>query len=292
MMSEYKNMKNHNGFSLVELMVALAIGFVVILGVSGIFVSSRQNYSAQDESSKFQENVRLASELVSRTLKHAGHRAPTLTDASADTEASPLTRVSKIVAGVSSTEGISTGIGAQDTVTVRYQGNGLVTQAGAAGGMITDCLGSSVGTVRIPPDIYAPIVFNTFAVQQLNGRPWLVCSTGIRSVSLGADPLVAPVPLIPDVEGIEVLYGIYEDTDPTKDPSPGTVARYVRSSDAPPPERISAIRVFLLMRTEADVSPVIDTQTYTLAEKTYGPFNDRRVRRVVEISSALRNWNP
>jgi prepilin-type N-terminal cleavage/methylation domain-containing protein len=292
MMSAHRNMKNHKGFSLVELMVALALGFIVILGVSGIFVNSRQNYSAQDESSKFQENIRLASELVSRTLKHAGHRAPLLTDASTDTTAAPLNRASKIVEGVSSTEGISTAVGAQDTVTVRYQGNGLVTQAGAAAGVITDCLGSSVGTVRIPPDIYAPIVFNTFAVQQVNGRPWLVCSTGVRSTSLGSDPAVAAVPLIPDVEGIEVMYGIYEDVDPAKDPSLGTVARYARSSDNPPRERISAIRVYLLMRTEADVSPIVDTQTYTLAEKTYGPFNDRRVRRVVEISAALRNWNP
>jgi prepilin-type N-terminal cleavage/methylation domain-containing protein len=292
MMSTQEHMKNHKGFSLVELLVALAIGFVVILGVSGIFVNSRQNYSAQDESSKFQENIRLASELVSRTLKHAGHRAPSLTDASTDTEAAPLNRTSKIVEGVSSTEGLATTVGSQDTVTVRYQGNGLVTQAGAAAGVITDCLGSSVGTVRIAPDIYAPIVFNTFAVQQVNGRPWLVCSTGIRSTTVGSDPVVAAVPLIPDVEGIEVLYGIFENPATGADPSPGTVSRYARSSDNPPRERISAIRVFLLMRSEADVSPITDTQTYTLAEKTYGPFNDRRVRRVVEISAALRNWNP
>jgi hypothetical protein len=70
------------------------------------------------------------------------------------------------------------------------------------------------------------------------------------------------------------------------------VSRYIRQIDGPPPERISAIRVFLLMRTEADISSVVDTQTYTVAEKTYGPFNDRRLRRVVEISAALRNWNP
>jgi type IV pilus assembly protein PilW len=292
MMSTNKHMNNQRGFSLVELMVALAIGFVVILGVSGIFVNSRQNYSAQDESSKFQENIRLASELISRTLKHAGHRAPSLTDANADTSIAPLTRTSRTVAGVDGVEGAAITVGAQDTVTVRYQGNGLITQAGQAGGMITDCLGSSVGTVPIAGDDYAPIVFNTFAVQLINGRPWLVCSTGIRPSGMLSDPPALPVPLIPDVEGIEVLYGVFEDIDPAKEASAGTVSRYSRQIDGIPEGRVSSIRVFLLMRSEADISPIVDTQTYTLAEKTYGPFNDRRLRRVVEISAALRNWNP
>jgi prepilin-type N-terminal cleavage/methylation domain-containing protein len=287
MMNTNNKMNNQNGFSLVELMVALAIGAVVILGVSGIFVGSRQNYSAQDESSKFQENVRLASELVSRTLKHAGHRAPSLSSVSSASVAIPLTRESSLIPAVSGVEGTGILVGAQDSVTVRYQGNGLVAQNGAAGGMITDCTGTSIGTIPAAGDIFSPISFNTFAVQSINGRPWLVCLTGVRPSGAGSDPAVLPVPLIPDVEAIEVTYGVFDDTD-----NPATVARYIRQIDGPAPERTSAIRVYLLMRTEADISSVIDTQTYTLAEKTYGPFNDRRMRRVVEISAALRNWNP
>jgi type IV pilus assembly protein PilW len=282
-----KNIKQQQGFSLVELMVALLIGFVVILGVSGIFVGSRQNYSAQDESSKFQENVRLATELVSRTLKHAGHRAPLLSSASSDSTAVPLTRESSLVQGVTGIEGTGVAIGTQDTITVRYQGNGLVAQNGAAGGMMTDCTGNSIGTIPAPGDIYSPIVFNTFSVQQqADGRPWLMCTTGIRPSGALADPAALAVPLIPDVEGIEVLYGIFEGDDTA------SVNRYIRQADGPPPERISSIRIFLLMRSESELSPIVDNQTYTLAEKTYGPFNDRRMRRVVEISAALRNWNP
>jgi type IV pilus assembly protein PilW len=285
-MSIHKTVNYQKGFSLVELMVALAIGFVVILAVSGLFLGSRQNHTAQDESSKFQENIRLASELVSRTLKHAGHRAPLLSSASSSSSAVPLTRESSLVPGVSGTEGAAITVGAQDSITVRYQGNGLVALNGAAGGMITDCLGTSIGTIPAAGDIYSPISFNTFSVQQIDGRPWLVCSTGVRPSGATSDPIVAPVALIPDVEAIEVLYGIHDQEDSA------TVSRYVRQIDGPPPERISAIRVFLLMRTEADISSVVDTQTYTVAEKTYGPFNDRRLRRVVEISAALRNWNP
>jgi type IV pilus assembly protein PilW len=286
MMMTNTHKKAQLGFSLVELMVALAIGFIVILGVSGIFVGSRQNYSTQDENSKFQENIRLASELVSRTLKHAGHRAPSLSSASSGSTAIPLARESILLPAVSGIEGSATTVGAQDSVTVRYQGNGLVAQNGAAGGMITDCTGTSIGTIPVAGDIYSPISFNTFAVETINGRPWLVCSTGIRPSGTTSDPAVAPVALIPDVEAIEVLYGVYDQDDSA------TVSRYIRQIDGPAPERISSIRVFLLMRTEADVSSVVDAQTYTLAEKTYGPFNDRRMRRVVEISAALRNWNP
>jgi prepilin-type N-terminal cleavage/methylation domain-containing protein len=293
-MNSRRHINDQFGFSLVELMVALAIGFVVILGVSGIFVGSRQNYAAQDESSKFQENIRLASELISRTLKHAGHRAPSLSHFASGSAGAPLTKESDTVFGVEGVEGTGVAVGAQDSVTVRYQGNGLVSQNGAAGGMITDCLGSSIGTVPAPGEIESPIVFNTFAVQQINGRPWLVCSTGVRSGTAANDPVVPPVGLIPDVEGIEVMYGIHEDADLGQPSNAGTTARYIRQSDGLPAlrARISAIRVFLLIRTEADVSPIVDNQTYTLAERTYGPFNDKRMRRVVEISAALRNWNP
>jgi type IV pilus assembly protein PilW len=284
-MTTDNKMNHQKGFSLVELMVAMTIGFVVVLGVSGIFVGSRQNYSTQDESSKFQENIRLASELVSRTLKHAGHRAPSLNSFASGSAVTPLARETALVQGLSGTEGSSVAIGSQDTVTVRYQGNGLVTQGGAAGGMITDCTGTSIGTVRLAGDDHSPVSFNTFAVQMIAGRPWLVCSTGLRTSNGGGDPAATPVALIPDVEAIEVLYGV-EDTDE------GTVSRYLRWIDGPNPQTIAAIRVLLLMRTEADVGTVLDTQTYTLAEKTYGPFNDKRMRRVVEISATLRNWTP
>jgi type IV pilus assembly protein PilW len=280
-----KSQTTQKGFSLVELMVALMIGFVVILGVSGIFVGSRQNYSAQDESSKFQENIRLATELVSRTLKHAGHRAPSLGPSNGGSIVTPLSKENAIVLGISGVNGSSTNVGAQDSVTARFQGNGLVGQGGVPGGMITDCTGNAIGTTVIPPDEISPIVYNTFSVQMLNGRPWLMCTTGTTS-SAGADAAGAPIPLIPDVEAIEVVYGLHLVGAVT------TVDRYVPQGALIDSTRIASVRVYLLMSTEAELSPVVDNQTYTLAENTYGPFNDRKMRRVVEISAALRNWNP
>jgi type II secretory pathway pseudopilin PulG len=268
------------GFSIIELMVSLLIGFVVILAVSGILLNSKQNFGAQDENAKFQENIRMGTEMVSRTLKHTGHRAPNLGPASINT---PLTARSAGDPAFEGTDGSGTTIGNQDTITVRYQGNGLITAGGLPSGMVTNCAGTSIGSAP-DGDGISPISFNTFSVATFNGRPWLMCATGLRTPGIG-DAAAAPTPLIPDVEGIEVLYG--ESNDQTSN-----VFRYVALSGGPQSERVSTIRVFLLFRTENETSPVVDTQTYQLGEKAYGPFNDRRVRRVVEITTGLRNRMP
>ncbi|KKM22247.1 hypothetical protein LCGC14_1627350, partial [marine sediment metagenome] len=48
-------MKKNNGFSLVELMVALVIGLVLIGGVIELFTSTRQTYRIQDMKARMQE---------------------------------------------------------------------------------------------------------------------------------------------------------------------------------------------------------------------------------------------
>ena len=60
------------GFSLVELMVAVAISVFLLLGISYIYVGSKQTFRNQEALARMQENARLAFEYLSQDLRMAG----------------------------------------------------------------------------------------------------------------------------------------------------------------------------------------------------------------------------
>ena len=60
------------GFSLVELMVAMALSLILLAGVLAIFASSRTTYETTDRLSRLQENGRFALDMIVRDLRGAG----------------------------------------------------------------------------------------------------------------------------------------------------------------------------------------------------------------------------
>lgn len=61
------------GLSLVELMIAMVIGLVVMLGVVQVFAASRESYRLSEGMSRVQENSRFAMDTLQRELRMAGH---------------------------------------------------------------------------------------------------------------------------------------------------------------------------------------------------------------------------
>jgi type IV pilus assembly protein PilW len=66
-------MYRQKGLSLVELMVAIALGLVLMGGVIQLFLSSRIVFSTQQALSRVQENGRFAIEFITRDLRQAGY---------------------------------------------------------------------------------------------------------------------------------------------------------------------------------------------------------------------------
>ncbi len=60
------------GLSLVELMVSLAIGMLIVLAVSNIFLSNHATFRSHEALAQIQQNARTASELMSADLRNAG----------------------------------------------------------------------------------------------------------------------------------------------------------------------------------------------------------------------------
>ena len=59
------------GFSLVELMIALVLGLLVVAGASSVLLSNKQSYKAGEALGRVQEGSRVAFELIARDVRGA-----------------------------------------------------------------------------------------------------------------------------------------------------------------------------------------------------------------------------
>lgn len=111
------------GFTLVEIMVAVTISLLLLAGVMQIFLSSKASYNLQNGISRLHENARFASDIMARSIGIAGYN---VTDAfnAANTQ-------DNVTANVGLGFSVAAG-SASDTIEVNYQA-------------AEDCLGNLTG---------------------------------------------------------------------------------------------------------------------------------------------------
>ena len=257
-------MRNKSGgFTLIELLVSMGLSLLVISMIAGVFNSSRINHDVQDEIAQLQENIRISSALFRRVTFHSGHRSVPTSTLRSDASA--------IGVSVNGTNGTSNVIGSQDNVTISFQGDGMPN---APSGVISDCLGNSVGIGTLAQVLNPPITSNRFEIRNVAGRPWLSCSL---------DGGTTWAQLVPDVEGLEVTYGV--DTNANFNALAFLAADQLGGDFS----NVMTLRIALLFRTNRQIASQPDTQIYTLGDQTYGPYNDQRIRRQLTITASVRN---
>lgn len=64
--------KNECGFTLVELMVAVAISSIVLISLVQLFQSTNKMYTVQDKIATMQQDIRAALNMISRDIRMAG----------------------------------------------------------------------------------------------------------------------------------------------------------------------------------------------------------------------------
>lgn len=74
-----------NGFSLIELMIAMVLGLVLIAGVVNVFLASSQTYRLQEAMFRVQESGRFALDFMLRDLRDSGFQDLLPANASRDT---------------------------------------------------------------------------------------------------------------------------------------------------------------------------------------------------------------
>ena len=278
---ELQHPGTRRGFSLIELMVAVTIGLLVTIVIANLFLGTKQNYRAQDDTSRIQENARYSAQVLARTLRLAGYRA--------DWNQSYDQVFGVGVTPIGGTD--NDGANASDTILARFQGSGdgsspagcVATNtckvaggplAGGTGadGTVNDCLGNSIdrqmGATRF--------VENRFQVRTpgANGGPALFCSL---------DSGATWTEIVPDVENMQILYG--EKTGSL----PSAERFLVAGAAGQNMNNVIAVRIALLHRSANLTAGALDTKTYNLAGTNYNPADELRLRMVSNSTIGLRN---
>ena len=67
---------NRKGFTLIELMVALVLSFILVGAIYGTFTSQQKSYTVQDQVAEAQQNARMAMNILMRDIRMAGYGMP------------------------------------------------------------------------------------------------------------------------------------------------------------------------------------------------------------------------
>ncbi len=69
----FKPYRRQHGVTLVELMIAITISSIVMIGIASVYTSSKRSYKLQEEFSRLQENGRFAINHITRFVRSAGY---------------------------------------------------------------------------------------------------------------------------------------------------------------------------------------------------------------------------
>lgn len=202
------------GVTLIELMIALAIGLLIVLVITSAYMSGIGAQRAQTDITRVEESARFGFDLLSRAIRRSGFRdvASAYPVGYVGNRAQEFCATEPTGSAIRATNDATTvdlggGVSANvlnnsDTITVRYYGEDNPAHTDADG-VVLDCLGNAVRRGTLVQDtIYVA------ADPANNNEPTLFCNTDNPAVALPADRNLA---LIPGVESMQLLYA--EDTD-------------------------------------------------------------------------------
>lgn len=226
------------GLTLVELLVAMALGLVITLAAVTALVISQQGFRSVDAASQVRDNARFASDIIRRVILQAGYLSPqfaidrnhgfNLNNAIvSEPNIKGFNNVNYnqgLVIGTTNTvPSSSRGVNGSDMLVVRYQ-VGHTTAGGVADRSMINCLGNVETSTPDNPD---ERLFSVFHISNTSsGEPALMCTW--RNETTGN---WQTQPLIEGVERLQILYGTHNVTA-------NTVPTALSSSTlTPPPDR-------------------------------------------------------
>lgn len=289
-------MPRQRGLTLVELLVALALGMLIATAAVATLIVARQGFRSVDTGAQLRENARLAATLIQRVVVQAGFENAAYGFYTDPKDAGLRGYDNAWIGNVSGSTGPSyahdsrTGCTQTDTscangsdmLVVRYWG---ASRNGTADGSIVNCAG------RAEPEGTDRAISIFHVVRSSSGEPTLACTF---STVTGGVTTWTTVPLVTGVEGFQLLYGVDTQNGATVAASPSagdTVAdRYLtaRQLDTIPSstvaenwQRVRSVRIGLLIRgSSADSVAPAQVDTPVLGAGLTDPL--------VDIGSTLR----
>ncbi len=194
------------GFSLLELLIAMALSLLMVLSATTIFITCRSIYLTQDDSVRVSDNGRFAIETIGRAVAQAGfadpggvHRTAALTIAPiAGLDNRSLKSTSPAIQSP-----VAQTVNGSDVLALHFNGSG---NGDGGDGLVTNCAGFSVGRSD-SDDMYTDRGWSIFYIaKDHTGEPELYCK--YRGKNAWATAAIAR-----GVESFQVLYGVGEGND-------------------------------------------------------------------------------
>ncbi|MBC7376836.1 MAG: PilW family protein [Burkholderiaceae bacterium] len=316
------------GFTMVELLVAMAVSMIVALAAISALIVSRQGFSAVDASSQLRDSARFAVDMIQRIGVQAGYKdiayaatlRPTNNSGVASNPAPGVFGFDNALASATDPTGSSTartagsvGYGS-DVLVLRYQIPETYPGSLVPDQSMIDCLGQSATAIPTDRD---NTVASIIHVDIAEGEPSLMCTTVNATGTIST-----PRPIIKGVENFQILYGVdgvVANTAPTGT-SDFVADRYLRADqmvvagDAVATNanwrRVRSIRIGMVVRGAADSTNDRTSITYypfgtapgsssgaagsamsstSDAGTAFTPAFDGRLRQVVTFTVHLRN---
>ena len=308
--------------TLIELMVALAIGAFLMIGAMTVFLQSRTTFRVTESVSRLQETARFALDALEPEVRMAQYWGLT-------------SRAEKINGRLTPTDPAGMG---PATCGNNWTINVIQPVQGANNGYNWACAGTApvetnsdtLVVRRASDDIVAPLanqlsivssrydgrLFNTLAIPagynpafsevhrlMVSGyyvrRATAATPPALRRKVLGTNGAITDEEVIAGVEDMQVQFGL--DMDPPGGLNRGSVDRYVNPNSViidptnvgyNPNAEILSVRIWLRVRAERVENGFTDTATYVYADQNVGPFNDGFRRVLVSKTIYLRNNRP
>ena len=211
-LSPRRSVGSQSGFTIVEMMVALSISMVILLGFAVSFVNMKSTFNSQNSLLQLQDNERLAMTVLNTSIGEAGY-FPNGSNLNAS-PAVPIQYVARgaVIVGTSTTNGGAMSKGSflygtkadststpakPETLSTAYAsmpGDGLLTCQGS-----TNPSATAVTTLR-----------NTFYVDATLHA--LMCEVTTGDLSATVVTATDPQPLISNVSSMSVMYGLIGPT--------------------------------------------------------------------------------
>lgn len=311
------------GLTLVELLVAMALGLIITLAAVSALVISQQGFRSVDAASQVRDNARFASDIIRRVILQAGYLSPQFAIDRNHGFSLNNAIVSEpnikgfnnanynqglVIGSTNTVPSSSRGVNGSDMLVVRYQ-VGHTTVGGVADRSMINCLGNVETSTPDNPD---ERLFSVFHISNTSsGEPALMCTW--RNETTGN---WETQPLIEGVERLQILYGTHNvtaNTAPTTlsssnlTPAPDRYLRadqlVVTGNDAATNtnwSRVRSIRIGMVLRGLNGSAPTANgPEIFPLGLAAFGSSNDPgtqpgtpndgRLRQTVNFTVHLRN---
>lgn len=312
----------HQGLSLVELLVALALGVVLSFGAMNLLLYSKRSYFEAEELARLQENGRHALRYLSHELTMAGYLATRLPGTQLEAResgspcfdylmatATPVEHVNDVsAAGQSSSGGgnlpddcllAGKHLAGTDLVLIRRTASVPVMAAGELGGAIDPqaiylrgVAGAGAAHLqRGGRDVVLGDELWEYVPQVLFLRNYSIASgdgvpTLCRKRQGRSSNRMAPAQcLVEGIENLQLEFGIDDDGD-------GQPDRFEAAPDAAELAAAVAARIYLLVRSVHPVPGYVDDRSYVLGQTRVAPPLDAHYRRLLQTTVLLRNRGP